>query len=485
MGLEVKFPGVQSVVTDAEFALYNLSSAVTAHTAHANMSCVVASEFTRGWYKSPLFRDATGAILPPQFASTADVVPMAGNPWPIPTCRSFGELTYVLADFGVDQGWQVGRHPRSLADLTGDGRADIVGFGDDGVLVALNNGSGGFGGVQLAVGDLGFNQGWRTDRHLRYVADLTGDGRGDVVGFGEAGVWAALNQGDGSFGPAQFVLADFAVSAFGWQVDRHPRVVADLTGDGKGDIVGFGDDGVWVALGHGDGTFGPSTFAVEGFGYHQGWRVDRHPRFVADLTGDGRGDIVGLGDDGVWVALNHGDGTFRPAQFVLADLGFNQGWRVDQHLRLVADLSADGAADLVAFGDDGVHVARNHGDGSFGAVEPLVEWFGSGTAFQSWTLDQTPRLVADVTGDRRGDVVGFGHDGVWVAVNDPHGPVAPQLVVLGLGEDEGAWHVTDHPRTVADLTGDGAADLIGFGDAGVWVAYNQGTGPLPVPIATT
>jgi hypothetical protein len=32
-----------------------------------------------------------------------------------------------------------------------------------------------------------------------------------------------------------------------------------------------------------------------------GGRVDRHPRFLADTTGDGRADIVGFGDAGVWL----------------------------------------------------------------------------------------------------------------------------------------------------------------------------------------
>ena len=36
------------------------------------------------------------------------------------------------------------------------------------------------------------------------------------------------------------------------------------------------------------------------------------PRFLADITGDGRADIVGFGDTGVWTALGNGDGTFQP-----------------------------------------------------------------------------------------------------------------------------------------------------------------------------
>ena len=39
------------------------------------------------------------------------------------------------------------------------------------------------------------------------------------------------------------------------------------------------------------------------FGYNQGWRVPLHPRYLADLTGDGKADIIGFGDAGVWIAL--------------------------------------------------------------------------------------------------------------------------------------------------------------------------------------
>ena len=53
------------------------------------------------------------------------------------------------------------------------------------------------------------------------------------------------------------------------------------------------------------------TLVVANFGYSAGgWRVDQHPRFLADLTGDGRADIVGFGNAGVWVTLNKGNGTF-------------------------------------------------------------------------------------------------------------------------------------------------------------------------------
>ena len=163
------------------------------------------------------------------------------------------------------------------------------------------------------------NYNW-TSAHPRFVASLTGVGGRDIVGMGADGVWSSLNQAGGGFDEAAFGLVGFEANA-GWRSGDHPRFTVDLTGDGRADIVGFGDDGVWTALGNGDGGFQPAKFVLSGFNMNQGWRVDQHPRFLADLTGDGRADIVGFGDDGVWTALGNGDGGFQPAKFVLADFG--------------------------------------------------------------------------------------------------------------------------------------------------------------------
>jgi VCBS repeat protein len=100
---------------------------------------------------------------------------------------------------------------------------------------------------------------------------------------------------------------------------EQPRFVADLTGDGRADIVGFGLDGVWASLNNGNGTFQPPNMVLSAFSFHTGWLVERHPRFLADVTGDGRADIIGFGDAGVWTARNNGDGTFQSVKFVVAD----------------------------------------------------------------------------------------------------------------------------------------------------------------------
>ncbi|KAF9031306.1 Psathyrella Velutina lectin At 1.5a resolution [Panaeolus papilionaceus] len=310
--------------------------------------------------------------------------------------NSFEPGKLVLRDFSIGAGgWQVDKHIRFMADMRKTGRADIVGFGTAGVLISENNGNLQFSKASLRHNDFGWNQGWRLDRHLRFLADINGDGRLDIVGFGESSVLVALNAGNGRFNATKAVVNDMCFSAGGWRIDKHPRMVADLTGDKRADLIGFGDDGVYVALNKGDGTFNTPNLGLNNFGYNAGgWRVEKHPRVLADINGNGLPDIVGFGEKGVWVAINNGNGTFQPAKMVISDFAYSAGgWRVEKHLRFAVDLTGDGRADIIGFGENSVWVSHNDGKGNFGAVKKLVDNF---TVGQGWTKADTVRFVANL-----------------------------------------------------------------------------------------
>ncbi|MGA8030107.1 MAG: choice-of-anchor D domain-containing protein [Bryobacteraceae bacterium] len=357
---------------------------------------------------------------------------------------SFQEPNVVLNDFGYQAGgWQVELHPRFLATLTNSGYADIVGFGDAGVWTALGKGDGTFQSENYVIAGFGVQQGWQVTSHPRFVVDLTGNGHADIVGFGNAGVAMSLGNGDGTFQPANFVLADFGVQQ-GWQVASHPRFLAVLTSSGHPDIVGFGDAGVWTALGNGDGTFQPAKYVLANFGVQQGWQVSLHPRFVVDLTGNGHADIVGFGDAGVWTALGNGDGTFQPAKYVLADFGVQQGWQVASHPRYLAVLTSSGHPDIVGFGDAGVWTARGNGDGTFQPEQYVLANFG---VQQAWQVDRHPRLVGSFTKGGLAGIVAFGDAGVWTAAPDGQGGFpASNYVLANLGYQNIVLAMTSQDR---------------------------------------
>jgi hypothetical protein len=421
--------------------------------------------------------------------------------WPQPAPGQFdvpgalgGWTVMDIAVSPVFQGWRVDRHPRMLADVNGDGRADIVGFGDSGVWIALSNGDGTFQDPYLAVPDFGYIAGgWRVEKHLRTIASLSAKGSADIVGFGDAGVWVAFNNGNGTFQAPHLAVPNFGYNQ-GWRVDRHPRFLADLTGSGLADIIGFGDAGVWVARNDGHGHFqdpalDPSQPIIKDFGYVAGgWRVEKHPRMLADVNGDGREDIVGFGDAGVWVAVSNGDGTFQAPHLAVANFGYQAGdWRVEKHPRFLADLTGRDRADIVGFGDAGIWVGLNKGDvqGNFldpaqDPNQPVIKDLGYVAG--GWRVEKHPRMLARLTTRPWTDIVGFGNAGVWVALNKGAGAFQdPKFVLADFGYEAGGWRVEKHPRFLADLAGKGWADIVGFGDAGVWVALNNGDGTFQAP----
>ncbi|NEO85778.1 MAG: hypothetical protein F6J87_16230 [Spirulina sp. SIO3F2] len=315
------------------------------------------------------------------------------------------------------------QYPRQVADVNGDGRADIVGFGLREVAVALGQEDGTFGASQTAQSGFNVrNGGWSSfDKYPRQVADVNGDGRADLVGFGEYAVLVAQGQANGTFGTAQVAHSSFNVRGGGWSsFDKYPRQVADVNGDGRADLVGFGLREVAVALGQANGTFGTSQTAHTGFNVQGGgWSsFDKYPRQVADVNGDGRADLIGFGEHAVLVAQGQADGTFGTAQVAHSSFNVrNGGWSsFDKYPRQVADVNGDGRADLVGFGLREVAVALGQADGTFGTAQTAHSSFNvRGGGWSSF--EQYPRQVADVNGDGRADIIGFGVREVAVALS--------------------------------------------------------------------
>ena len=212
--------------------------------------------------------------------------------------------------------------PRLLADVNGDGKADIVGFANNGVVVALSTGS------SFASGTVWFsktytlnNGGWYSfNKFPRFLADVNGDGRADIVGFSSFGVSVSLSTGSAFGNEIRWNSYDYAVNGGKWtSFDAFPRLLADVNGDGKADVVGF--NGVNIVISYSNGSSFPAAISNENYGFASanGWTScgflpGTFPIMMQDINGDGRADIVGLGYNNLNIVLAAATPTFGPSQ---------------------------------------------------------------------------------------------------------------------------------------------------------------------------
>jgi hypothetical protein len=367
-------------------------------------------------------------------------------------------------------GWRVEKNPRLLGDVNGDGKKDIVGFGNDRVFVALGQSDGTFSNPIGTVPNYGYNAGgWRVEKNPRLLGDVNGDGKEDIVGFGNERVFVSLGRADGTFANPVGTVANYGYNAGGWRVDKNPRLLGDVNGDGRADIIGFGNERVFVSLGRADGTFANPVGTVANYGYNAGgWRVNKNPRLIGDVNGDGRADIVGFGNERVFVSLGQADGTFSNPAGTVANYGYNAGgWRTDRHPRMLADVNGDDRVDIVGFGGDRVFVSLGQTNGTF--ANPVGTVGNLGYNAGGWRVDRHPRLLGDINNDNRADIVAFGNDFVFVALGRSNGTFSDITATLNtLCYNAGGWRVERHPRMLGDTNGDGKADIIGFGNTHVY-----------------
>jgi FG-GAP-like repeat len=242
----------------------------------------------------------------------------------------------------------VGSYPRALAisDFDGDGKGDVAvaALGANNVRTLLGDGSGGLanGGTVAAGGEpVGLLH-----------ADLNRDGNEDlVVPVRRDGYRLTILLGDGTGGFA----ASSELSVGGSNSARISVVAADLTGDGKLDLVlanGVANE-IWLWRGDGTGGFGSRKTIASA--------RRPGPLAVADVNGDGKNDLVAVAGKGTVALLANGAGAFRQAGPAVAVRGgylavadFNGDAKTDFAV-------ADGAANLV-------HVALGNGTGAFAAV---------------------------------------------------------------------------------------------------------------------
>jgi|GEM_PF-3747741 len=392
--------------------------------------------------------------------------------WQQPSSSAFADPTSWATDFTASTGWDIENQPRVMADLDADGRTDLVGFGKD-LSFSLSTGSG-FGATQSADSSLtGCDAGHDClGDYPRVMGDVDGDGRVDAIAFEHNNVYTLRFDGSNFQAPEPWTQA-LTISQ-GWSSTTQ-RTAADLDGDGLTDIIGFGMFSTEFYYSDGEAAFvARAQHTMADFSANDGFSASQgNAPVLADVNGDGATDIVGMSGDEIWVGLSTGDG-FAPR--VLWTQAFSPGtgadWNPNTAPCRVADVNGDGLPDVVGFRNTDVIVAYSTGV-SF--TDPVV-W--DDDTFAGWDDSQgSQRVLADVNGDGRADIVGFSAEGVEFGVArgfDVIGEVKSTSfetdVISGPSGGFAFGPLPQNPRFPMATTGEGIAALIIFGDENVLVS---------------
>lgn len=300
----------------------------------------------------------------------------------------------------------------AIGDVDGDGKPDIIASSQADDTVYILYGEGEPGNV-ASVEAIGLGTSFGEGPNSLAVADLHGDGRADVV-IGRASTsqrYAALLR----FTPSPRCGLDYA----GPHHAPHPFLanraqIRDVDGDGKPDAIWIATDGYptgfGVTLGDGGGGFESMTL---------GYVVTDGPMLrdaaFGDLNGDGLLDAVVTTDPdeppmiihrdpsaaGGWTeaspfhpeALTHGDSDAPPNLFV-------------------ADFDYDGHLDVAYGGVDALWLHFSRGDGTFDAHEVSVGAPVSGVAAADLNRNGLLDLAFVANGDQACTALTTS-DGTW------------------------------------------------------------------------
>lgn len=342
------------------------------------------------------------------------------------------------------------------ADFDGDKKPDLLAITTDGALrLYSGNGSGGF----LAATGRVIGSSWADFKTVTGPGDFDGDGKNDLLAVTTDGA-LRLYAGNGTGG---FLASTGKVIGSSW--NQFVRVLGpgDFDGDGKNDLLAVTTDGALrLYPGNGTGGFLASTGTVIG----AGWAGFRSVNGPGDFDGDGKADMLAVAFDGT-LTIYSGDGAGGFLRSIPLVIG--SSWQNYPSVVTTPDFDGDGNSDILATTSSGdLLLYRGSGTGRFlnGAGGTRI-----GSSFGQYKQILTP---GDFDGDGKSDLLALKSDGtLYLWAGNGAGGFKPGTGVL-IGS---SFNTFTQIVTPGDFSGDGLADLLTLKSDGTLLLYKgDGTG---------
>jgi hypothetical protein len=346
-----------------------------------------------------------------------------------------------------------------IADMNRDGHPDVLTIyynnanANQPILAYFpGNHDGTFGALTSIGNDPSPNQ-------LVSVADLNGDGIPDLTYLTPSGIGVVLGKSGLTFGPVLTTISGGSTSPYSF-LPTTP-VIGDFNGDGHADIAMAVEGGIELLLGNGDGTFASADF------YDMGQPVGAAA--VADFSGHGFADVaVTLEATFPQLLLGSGTGAFTLGP----NPNPNFGAQLADVTVLAADFKGDGKPDL----NIGNMIPNQPNSGTQSVAFNL----GNGTFTTPVSVPNSSPIMADFNGDGRTDIINASGLQIVVSLGQKDGSFQSVSTSLNVPFYTGFFNV-------GDVNNDGKPDLVlNYRDhIEVWFGNGDGTftfaGPINLP----
>ena len=295
---------------------------------------------TSAWIGPTTANRTTGAA-PPSLGSMTNADYTSTN-WVDTTDPNKTSALAALKQYwkaGTMQQTPNGGHIATLvADVNGDGKADLVEVYQNRTTVSLSTGSGFAKAVSWSSVPFYGTQ-------VTLAGDVTGDGKADLVAVNGANTFVMTSTGSAFSSPIEWSSVPFYGS--------EATLIGDVSGDGKADLVAVNGANTFVMTSTGSAFSSPAQWSSVPF---FGTKVT----LAADVSGDHKADLVAVnGDDtsrtgSTWVATSTGSSFSSPTQWSATPFWGSQA-------TLAGDVTGDGKADLVAVNQGNTFAAISAG----------------------------------------------------------------------------------------------------------------------------
>jgi FG-GAP-like repeat len=389
-------------------------------------------------------------------------------------------------------GWNQPRQYKTiqLADIDGDGQAELLGRGANGIQVYHWNKTTHLWDALALEGPLTDKQGWDQEQYYLTIrlGDIDGDKQAELVTRDSTGFetyhW---NKAAGGWDTPSYTTY---TNNGDWDQPQYYATIqlADIDGDGKLELLGRGPDGLhfWSW----DGSTWVEVEAANGSSYFVGW--DKQSQYstiqCADFDGDGQAEVIGRGPGSSGLTAVRWNKQTSEWDLIEPPAGQLAGWNDPQYFTTIqfVDIDGDGQATLVGRGSGGIEFwswagSPNNANGFFdrvygeGTQAPLILDYFSDT--NNWDQPQNYSTIqfADVNRDGKAELIARGPDGLVAWSVDswsenfgvPTGAWSQMAGPAGIMTD--GWDAPQSYLTIqaADVDGDGAFEIVGRGSDGI------------------